>query len=201
MKNIVILLLMALPVFLNAQEYDVINSSLSEDVNVLYLGFDNEIRLIPNDNSVGLNCRNCSIRRSAGNYIVRPGNSAFAELIIVEPNGDQNDTVKIEKFEVQPLPTPSVYINGELSKGTFNSDLLYVRVKYAPNVPLESNFNVQGWQMLISGELYFGKGDRFPQMINDAIATLSKGSTVSLQLDVEGPDGIVRRKGIELTKE
>lgn len=201
MKKIAVLFLLTLPVFLNAQEYDVINASLSEDVNILYLGFDNVVKITPNDNSVRLSCLNCALRRSDGNYIVRPGNGDFTQLVIVKPNGNQTDTVKVEKFEVQTLPAPSVYINGELSKGSFSSDLLYVRVKYAPNVPLESNFKVQGWQMLINGELYFGKGDRFPQMINDAISTISLGSIVSLQLDVEGPDGTVRRKGIELKKE
>jgi len=132
---------------------------------------------------------------------MKPGKGKVAHVNIVVDNNGVTDTVKREVFKVMNLPDPSIYINGEFSTGKLSGDLKYARVQYKPNVPLDSKFTVKGWQMLIDGELFFGENDRFPRMVNYAIAKLSSGSIVSLKLDVEGPDGITRRMGTNLTKD
>ena len=204
MKILLTFLVLLASFTVNAQAYDVVNTSLSEDVNILYRGFENKVKLLvpnPNDSKATIFGRNCALYRNGDHYVVRPGRGKTAAIVIVERNGDLTDTLKVEQFKVMNLPNPSIYINGELSTGKLNGDLKYARVQYKPDVPLDSKFTVKGWQILIDGELFFGKNDRFPQMVNDAIANLSSGAIISLKLDVEGPDGITRRIGTNLTKD
>ena len=201
MKTLLTFLVLLASFTVSAQAYDVVNTSLSEDVNILYRGFANKVKIISTDERARPSCRNCALSRNGDHYVVRPGRGKIAYVNIVRENNGISDTLKIEQFKVMNLPDPSIYINGELSTGKLNGDLKYARVQYKPDVPLDSKFTVKGWQMLIDGELFFGKNDRFPQLVNDAIAKLSSGSIVSLKLDVEGPDGITRRIGTNLTKD
>lgn len=201
MKALLTLLVLLASFNVSAQAYDVVNTSLSEDVNILYRGFANKIKIISTDERARPTCRNCSMFKRGGYYIMKPGKGKVAHVNIVVDNNGVTDTVKREVFKVMNLPDPSICINGEFSTGKLSGDLKYARVQYKPNVPLDSKFTVKGWQMLIDGELFFGENDRFPRMVNDAIAKLSSGSIVSLKLDVEGPDGITRRMGTNLTKD
>lgn len=201
MKALFTLYVLFSAIAVNAQAHDIVTTSLTEDVNILYRGFANEIEIISSDEGARPSCRNCAMTRIGNHYVVRPGSGEIAYIDIVVDGLDQVDTLKIEQFKIMNIPEPSIYINGELSTGKLSGDLKYTRVQYKPDVPLESKFTVKGWQMLIDGELFFGKSDRFPQLVNDAIAKLNSGSIVSLRLDVEGPDGITRRIGRNLTKE
>lgn len=201
MKVLLTLLILLASITVKAQAFDVVNTSLSEDVNILYRGFANKIKIISTDERARPSCRNCALSRNGDHYVVKPGRGKIAYVNIVRDNNGVSDTLKIEQFKVMNLPEPSIYINGELSTGKLNGDLKYARVQYKPDVPLDSKFTVKGWQMLIDGELFFGKNDRFPQMVNDAIAKLSSGAIISLKLDIEGPDGITRRIGTNLSKD
>jgi hypothetical protein len=201
MKVLLTLLTVFSIITVSAQTTEVINTSLSEDVKILYRGFANEIKIISKDERARPSCSNCMLTRNGDYYIVKPGRGKIAFINIVIDDQGNSDTLKIEQFNIMNLPDPSIYINGELSQGTLSEDLKFARVQYKPEVPLESDFTVTGWQLLIDGELFFGKNDRFPQMVNDAIAELKIGSNISLKLDVKGPDGITRRIGTNLTKE
>lgn len=204
MRLIVTLLFISQVLISIGQDYSLHNSSLSEDLQIVYRGFKNNIQFnAPQKDAINysLSVTNASIVREGDHHILKPGKGKIVYINIMAKIGEATLNCHKDSFIVMNLPDPSIYINGELSTGKLSGDLKYARVQYKPDVPLDSKFTVKGWQLLIDGELYFGKNDRFPQLVNDAIAKLSSGSIISLKLDVEGPDGITRRIGKNLTKD
>lgn len=185
------------------QEYDIINSSLSENVKVVYRGFENNITYkAPKtiDGEYGLMVTNASILRNGDHYILKPGRGKQVMVTLTLRKGEATFVAYKDSFNVEVLPEPAIYINQEISCNPVSEEIKYLQVKYKPQIPLASKFTVEGWQMLIDGELYFGENNRIPSMVNDAISKLPSGTAFTLKVKVRGEDGILRETGVELKK-
>lgn len=191
--------------FLNfAQKFDVINESLTENVKIVYRGYANHIVLKAPEKEgsrFDLTVTNAAISKSGTYYILKPGRGHMVNVNVTEMVGDQMSIVHKDSFEVFNVPDPSIYINGEFASSMLPDEMKYIRVQLKPEFPLDWKFKVEGWQMLIDGELYFGQNDRIPQMVNDAIEILPQGSSVSIKVKARGEDDIMREYGVNLTKQ
>lgn len=186
-----------------SQQYDIINASLSEDINIVYRGHRNRMDFkAPEKEGVrySLTATNASVTRNGDHFVLMPGRGNIVHVSLTERIDEKTYLAYRDSFFVFNIPDPSIYINGELATGKLNSDMKYVRVQMKPDIPLDWKFKVTGWQMLIAGELYFGQNDRIPDMVNEAIGKLKSGDQFTLKVKAEGEDGITREYGLTMTR-
>jgi len=194
-------------------DYMVVEPSASisnEDLNVVYLGIDNNIRVsipivAPENTRVTVEGGTCS-PRGKGYYVVKP--TREGELVV-------NAFGKVEKaekkmgsmvFRIKPLPEPKAYLvdrNGkQITEGTRSiDDLKNMRLiaAYDESVFIKANFTIQSYTML--GEGVGVQNVSGTRLETGMIDKIKSGRNLILNNIVAlGPDGKLRKLNVIFVK-
>lgn len=182
----------------------------NEDLNVVYLGIDNNIRVsipsvAPENTRVTVEGGTCS-PRGKGYYVVKP--TREGELVV-------NAFGKVEKaekkmgsmvFRIKPLPEPKAYLvdrNGkQITEGTRSiDDLKNMRLiaAYDESVFIKANFTIQSYTML--GEGVGVQNVSGTRLETGMIDKIKSGRNLILNNIVAlGPDGKLRKLNVIFVK-
>lgn len=203
MKILTVLLFTFLSLALYSQQYEIVNASLSENVKIVYRGYGNKMEFkAPEKEGVrySLTVTNATITANGDHYVLRPGRGKMVGVNLMEIKGDKRVVAYRDSFQVYNVPDPSIYVNNEISCNSLTEEIKFIQVKFKPQIPLDWKFKVQGWQMLINGELYFGQNNRIPDIVNEAINKLKSGDRFTLKVKALGEDDILREYEAIITK-
>ncbi|GAB5418661.1 MAG: hypothetical protein Crog4KO_04180 [Crocinitomicaceae bacterium] len=172
----------------------------STELNVLYLGYENKVKVAVNDSEsdkLALSGSNCTVAAtdSPNEYIVKvlKGDKATLSISSIAPDGTTT-LVRKQEYRIIPLPKVSIYWGNAQAgeKASLNDKEL--RVKYVSGVPFEANFLITKWDITSD----FGNADGLGSDLTAATAlfeAIDTQTTISMTLDVRGADGITRKIG------
>ncbi|MBI1837895.1 MAG: hypothetical protein HYR91_11590 [Flavobacteriia bacterium] len=166
------------------------------DMNVVYRGYPNLIVGVASGyEETILNGTNISLKKGAnGSYIGTPGAGRECSISVAGRNKAANKTVQLGKFpfRVSGLPSPQVYL-GSLATGmsagkSAIAAMTRLSAKYPPEIPLKAEFNVDTWEVTVSGapRPASGKG---PILSPEALSLLKQarpGSKIAISVKYKG---------------
>lgn len=170
------------------------------EMNVLYRGYANKIEAVasgyPEAKVTG---SGVSISKSGNGYIgTCTGGAKEATISISGFNKVTNKSVPLGsfKFRVRNLPPPSLFFGGVEDGGTASRAETRIFAKYGPEIPLNVNFSVLSWELIVAGAPITAKGTG-NTLDAKGVALLKQakpGSMITFQTQVKGPDGVLRKK-------
>lgn len=167
----------------------------SKDNNILYRGFENEVRLNPFENNSQtfqietINCKVTKENSESNTYSVKTDNSKSTAQI---NNLVDGKVIESKFFRVQNLPSPTLYW-GNNETGTTSSNTAELFVSYAPGIQLDANFKILSWECQLANSQYNGVGNVLSQEMMDATKKLASGELIVILMTVKSEDGILRK--------
>jgi hypothetical protein len=122
------------------------------EYNILYRDYENHLQIgsLNGDSNLLLKSNDCEIRKSSVDWIVKPTSTSKTVILFVLNSDD--DTLSIESFRVNNLPTPEVclgrYKNGDK---LFSRETRKLYVKFPQGCQISKDFQIQKWAMRIEG--------------------------------------------------
>lgn len=193
----------ALTIGLNAYGQDFVLAN-AEHSNILYRGYPNKLILAEAGQAnqdyeiipIDCNIRKVNSDGAEHSYIVRPTGLKAATIKFVAADGTPLESVV---FEVKNLPNPLLYWgNNEFGSTVSSSPKLFV--KYAPDVRLNSSFEILSWAFHHKYKNFNGAGNELSTKMLEYTQSMPIGETISIITKVKGPDGIVHTMGGTWTK-
>ena len=198
MKLFCSFLLIVLTSGLFAQDsIELINTAFKFQTPILYRGFNNTLKIVAPEgdhHSFSLIGTGCMLARQDDIYVVKPGNADSVTLTIVMGGAhEQKSLVGKKTYKVMNLPDPSLHVNTQLATSQNIREAQFFELKYLPEVPLSTRFEVTSWMMLVNGEIHTGNNHIVTQNVAEILKTSPKGTKIQISLNVLGPDGITRK--------
>jgi gliding motility-associated protein GldM len=173
------------------------------DLNVLYSGWDNRIKVAAggfDPSLVTVNCSGCSSFSKSGDYYIAKVQGIKGEATISvsakTPDG-KSVSLASEKFRIFPLPKPEPRYAGQgFEKTTINA----ATAKATPPIvafmdgPLNVKYDITGFKMVVSKAgktaTLTSKSNQLTPEMKDAVKAMSKGSQLTfMDIRAVGPSG------------
>ncbi len=174
------------------------------DQNVLYLGYENKVKIAANDSKgekITLSGSNCTVAATdtPNEYIVKVRKGDKATLSISSLASDGTVTlIRNEEYRIIPLPTVSIYWGNAQAGEKASLKDKKLSVKYASDVPFEADFQILKWE--ISSDFGNTKGVGIDLTTATALfENIDTETTITMVLDVQSADGITRKIGANWT--
>ncbi len=167
------------------------------DMNVLYLGYENVIEIgIPKGfDQFTVFAEGATLEKKKDSWIVKTLDQRFATIGVLNVKGD---TLSKQVYRCIHMPRPQIYF-GEVSDGGAVTDFSTVlSIKYSQNMcptPM-LKWNLLSFELQIPNDakVYAVAGDQIPEGIQEIIKAKPLPFTISIIAIVEGPDGIRRKQ-------
>ncbi|GAB5418662.1 MAG: hypothetical protein Crog4KO_04190 [Crocinitomicaceae bacterium] len=171
----------------------------SPELNVLYLGYENLVRVFVSDlgdSEIQLTSPNCRIVPSKfeeNEFYVIPKNGKKTTLTISLIDNDSTVTLLNEKeYRIQPLPVPTEFLGPTESGGKAHLCFKELKIAYPKEFPLESNFKIMSWRFYSD----FGSAEGQGSDISSAVSIfekIDKETILYFSIDYASPAGIIQR--------
>ncbi|MBN9292450.1 MAG: hypothetical protein J0G96_00570 [Flavobacteriia bacterium] len=176
------------------------------ELMVLYKGYDNKVKGVASgyDQTVLSASGGISLVKSGDVYIAKVPNSA-GKTGTISVSGKSSVTGKTANlgtftFDLKPMPTPTLFVDGQEPGGKINKRATAVNVSYGPGIPLKAVFSVQNWTVGVQGIMREATGSG--NSLGAAIPVLNQGkpgSKVYVSATVRMPNGLTKKVFGEFT--
>jgi len=165
------------------------------DMNVVYRGYPNRIVGVASGyEETILSGSNIQLSKKGNEYIGSPGTGRECFITVSGRNKANNKTVQLGKypFRVSGLPSPAAYL-GSLGTGASTSKsavaaMTRLFAKYPPEIPLKAEFNVDTWEISVTGapRPISGKGQALSPEALSLLKQAKPGAKVSISIKYRG---------------
>lgn len=165
------------------------------DMNVVYRGYPNRIVGVASGyEETVLSGSNIQLSKKGNEYIGSPGTGRECFITVSGKNKSNNKTVQLGKypFRVSGLPSPAAYL-GSLGTGATTSKsavaaMTRIFAKYPPEIPLKAEFNVDTWEISVTGapRPISGKGQALSPEALSLLKQAKPGAKVSISVKYRG---------------
>lgn len=169
-------------------------------LNVLYRNYDNIVEGVASgyDETI-LSASDISLRKNGRQYVARPtGNGRTTNITIKGRNSKtgKTETLGTYPFRVMNLPRPSLFVgqfeNGSTISVSDAKNLRVQNVKYPPEILLNANYSVVGWDLTVTGnginKNVSGKGNQLTSAAT-LLNQVKPGNIITLTVNYKGPVG------------
>ncbi len=212
MKILVIITLLLNSIFCFAQNEPIKGLISNVEFKTLYRGYNNRMELIVCEacDSVFISSSDAEIiRKDEVTFFVKP-NANTRDLILSINCINGKDTTKLwsERYRVQALPKPKVYLGGI----DINSDFNHVKemnlfaqkrfaIRYDMDVHLTNvKFSLTEWSIKVGKNTFTNSNQNITAEFKNAFKKAKKGTAIYFDyVSILGPDGVARKINLNQT--
>ena len=178
----------------------------SDQLNIMYIGLNNEISVsapgMKSDDLIVTANNGCKVTsKGNGKYTFTPIRGGRINITVASKTNGENKIISQQTWKSKRLPKPIINIpgiSGKKCKARKLSQLLKLagaKPVYDPSFPIATKPKIEkvGLELNVSGNFRNGKmnmSGKAPQITARQIASLPKGSVVTVIMKVRGADGI-----------
>ncbi len=165
------------------------------DMNVVYRGYPNRIVGVASGyEETVLSGSNIQLTKKGNEYLGSPGSGKECSITVSGRNKATNKTVQLGKFpfRVSGMPSPAAFL-GSLGTGATTSKsavaaMTRIFAKYPPEIPLKAEFNVDTWEISVTGapRPISGKGQALSPEALSLLKQARPGSKISISVKYRG---------------